>query len=980
MNFRLHSFFTVLVALAAGSAGAWAQRPPTSEEAALLVEERIECDRLARRGEARTALRRIEELLEAQPEDLEARLTRARCHLALIDYEAARAEAASVRLAAGEKAAAAPVRAAAARLEAEILVEFGRGPEAFELLESEHRSLNIATDARDAWARASAAFAAGKRDIALQTLAIGADTGADQPWDGGLARGLCRRELGQLEAASQSYVAALDALKGAGGDEPDLLVALGDLYFEADKEVAEGASRSAAKLYREALQLHPTHEGALLGLFALHRYNWQRQRESASDILSKALSLRPQSIRTLIVAAGADLDDGQLKSARERLAVLDNLAGGRREVRILHATLSWIEHDPDGCRAILKELIAADPADSTPEREVGRHLLELYRFAEGLPFVKAAAERDPSDWEALTQLGRALANTGDEVGARAALDAAQKAAAGRQDAWRDNMRLVMKRTAERHVTETRGDLTFSFDPEGGEVLSTYLVPFYANARDELVARYGFTPTPTTIEIFRAHKDFSVRSTGFEGFPALGVCFGPVVTAVSPLWEMRGTQSWARTSFHEFTHVIHLGLSHNRCPRWITEGLATWEEVNRNPSWTRNMRRELVDALANGQVIPVRELNRAFRGPRILFGYYQGGLMCQMLIERSGFARIVKFLEAFDRGLDLDASLKEVYRTTPEQLDRDFLEFVRKETANLKIEPRWDSSRVARLALGLSPKPPKEASKLPAWIDDWCTVAWSAWQRDRKLDAQEALRHLKDITPEPARAALLRGFIALADQDQTAARRFFESALASGGDDYRARIALATFASDAGETDVAEQHLLAAVKAFPGYDDQDLSAELRLAALYAKAGRDDEALASKEQWIAWNAGDITVRREVAEWHAKNGRYQRASTLYGEINEVDPFLREVHRAWGDALYALGAYAEALREYGVVLIVPHKLDAPKTQALTDDERAELMGLQSACLAALQRRDEALARANEALALDPDCASAKETLEKLQ
>ena len=26
----------------------------------------------------------------------------------------------------------------------------------------------------------------------------------------------------------------------------------------------------------------------------------------------------------------------------------------------------------------------------------------------------------------------------------------------------------------------------------------------------------------------------MRSTGFEGFPALGVCFGPVVTAVSPL--------------------------------------------------------------------------------------------------------------------------------------------------------------------------------------------------------------------------------------------------------------------------------------------------------------------------------------------------------------------------------------------------------------------------------------------------------------
>ena len=40
--------------------------------------------------------------------------------------------------------------------------------------------------------------------------------------------------------------------------------------------------------------------------------------------------------------------------------------------------------------------------------------------------------------------------------------------------------------------------------------------------------------PISIEVFRNWNDFSVRSTGFEGFPALGVCFGPVVTAVSPL--------------------------------------------------------------------------------------------------------------------------------------------------------------------------------------------------------------------------------------------------------------------------------------------------------------------------------------------------------------------------------------------------------------------------------------------------------------
>lgn len=948
---------------------------------AIVAEERIECDRIRRRGDVKGALRRIDELLDEHPQDVEALVVRALCRFDQSNYAAALKDTALARDAAGKT----PALALALRTEARILTEVGRAGEAVDMLEKATGALNPAVDARDAWALGSAAWTAGRRATALRVLASGAGTGDDQTWDGVYARGLCQHRLGNLEDASKSFVLSLNVAKAAangamGSDEPDVLAALGDLYFEADKEVEAGKSRSATKLYREALDLHPTHEAALLGLFALHRYNWQLQRESAADIMNRALAARPNSILTLLAAAAADLDDGQQKNVHARLEILDTLAPKRREVRTLHATLAWIEHDADGCARILKELAAEDPLDATPEREVGRHLLELYRFAEGLPFVRRACERDPNDYEALTQLGRALANTGDEDGARRALESAQKAAAGRQDAWRDNTRLVLKRLQEHHQVEKHGDLTFSWDPDGGEVLATYLVPFYENARVELAKRYGFTPEPTRIEVFRAHKDFSVRSTGFEGFPALGVCFGPVVTAVSPLWEMRGTQSWARTSFHEFTHVIHLGLSHNRCPRWITEGLATWEEVNRNPAWTRNMRRELVDSIANGQVIPVRDLNRAFRGPRILFGYYQGGLMCQLLIERFGFARIVAFLEAFDRGLDLDAALKDVYSLTPEELDADFLAFVSALTRDLRIEPRWDPARVSRIQLGLASKMPADPKQQSAWIDAWCTVAWSGWQRGKKLDAQEALRHLKDVQPEPARALFLRGSIALSEGDRVRTAELYEAAIARGGEDYRARIALASFAKDDDKLDVCEKHLLAAEKAFPGYDDPDLSAEKRLAELYYDTGRKDEAMAQKELYLAWNAGEVKMRLDVAAWHIEHGRPERALALFAEANEVDPFLRRVHRSWADALRAAGKFEDALREYRMTLLVPPQLDADEKTPFDATARAELLGLQAACLQALGRKSEAIDRAKEALVLDSACAIARETLEKVQ
>ena len=298
--------------------------------------------------------------------------------------------------------------------------------------------------------------------------------------------------------------------------------------------------------------------------------------------------------------------------------------------------------------------------------------------------------------------------------------------------------LVLNKMQSKWIeVEGQGRLTYALPPEGHELLARILAPFYYESRNDLASRYGLTPGPVRIEVFDRHADFSVRSTGFEGFPALGVCFGPVVTALSPLSEMRGNFSWAETSYHEFSHVVHLALTRNRCPRWITEGLATWEEERKNPSWTRNMRRELVDNLAMNAIIGVRDLNRAFRGPRIIWAYYQGGLMCEMLIDDYGFPAMVDFLEAFNEGLELDAAVQRAYGMTPEKLDADFIAFVRDYTANLHIEPRHDADAMRVLRYSLDKQPPADEKARTAWAQSWCDIAWSAWQEQRTVDAERA---------------------------------------------------------------------------------------------------------------------------------------------------------------------------------------------------------------------------------------------------
>ena len=674
----------------------------------LLRSERAEAERMRRSGDLRAARKVLLQHLEDDPDDHASRAQLARVRLDEGDF--AKAEAAAEQ---ALQAADPAVRQRAAEVLADLWIELGRAQQALELFEGGDAPLAEATYG-NTWRQGTALDALGRRTEARQAwgaaLMTGTELAADD-WESLLARARIEQGLGRLVPASRSLVEADRAARRTGGAEADVLVALGDVYFESEREVEAAGKRSAASLYKEALEIHPTHEGALLGLFELHRYNRRRQSRSPESILDELLQARPRSVEGLLGKATADLSDGKLVAARETLATLVELAPGRRERRILVAALAWVEHRREACLAELASLLENAPEDSRPEREVGRMLVELYRFQESIDFFAQAVERDPSDYEGLGLYGGALANVGDEKRALEMLGAAVDAAAGRRDAKRDNLKLVLERMAARHVTEDFGELVFSWQPDAAEVLRTYLLPFYEQAREELAERYGFTPGPTTIEIFREHRDFSVRSVGFQGFPALGVCFGPVVTALSPLAQLRGRFSWARTGFHEFSHVVHLGLSHNRCPRWITEGLATWEEVRRSPSWTRNMRRDLVDARAGDNLIPVRELNRAFRGPRILFGYYQGGLLCEMLIDEHGFAPMIRLLEAFDEGLDLDEAFDRTFGQSPEEVDANFERFVDGRIAGLEIEPRWPKRKLSRLRLSLPRKLPTDEAGL-----------------------------------------------------------------------------------------------------------------------------------------------------------------------------------------------------------------------------------------------------------------------------
>jgi tetratricopeptide (TPR) repeat protein len=326
----------------------------------------------------------------------------------------------------------------------------------------------------------------------------------------------------------------------------------------------------------------------------------------------------------------------------------------------------------------------------------------------------------------------------------------------------------------------------------------------------------------------------------------------------------------------------------------------------------------------------------------------------MRIDAYDVPPMIRLLEAFDRGLDLDQAFTEIFELAPEEVDARFQEFVHRKVAGLALEPRWSASTLAELRYSLPQQAP-DASGDPAarraWIDGLGTLAWGSWQNGRTVDAQEALRRLKAAGEEPARASFLRGEIALSEGRRDEAQRLWSAAVEAGGRDFRALVGLGSLAREQGDPAEAERFLLLAEEAFPGYDDPSLAAELRLADFYRKRGESmDEANAFEavERWLEWNSGEYPRRVEVADWHLEQGRAERAAQLYEEACEIDPFRRALHASWGRALQELGRHETALREFQVAELVPLLLEGgadPRLKAVSaelagNDELRDLAG----------------------------------------
>jgi tetratricopeptide (TPR) repeat protein len=454
-----------------------------------------------------------------------------------------------------------------------------------------------------------------------------------------------------------------------------------------------------------------------------------------------------------------------------------------------------------------------------------------------------------------------------------------------------------------------------------EVLWPYIKPMVEATHRKFSAQFGINPTGAKefagkilLSMYPKHQDFSARTVGLPGLPALGACLGQVITMPSPRFgEQRpgGAFNWKRVFEHEYTHVLTLQLTEYRIPRWLTEGISTYIEEDPQIQYDRL----LVSAQARGKLLPLEKLNSGFNRPtfpqQTVLCYYHSSLIVAHFVEKYGHDSLMRMMALYKEGKRDKEVLETVFGKPIEELDRECMAYVRKWTAQIKTTPPLEKEAfemlVTRSAEGIL-----DAN---AWTD----LASNYLMRRKKDEAQAAARKALELDPGRARAYYVLGFIAYElDKDMRAAKEFFASAKSADPDYAFGRLYLGLVYKKEGDTKRAIEEFEAVKRIYPRLQEKGRSPHKHLAELYKEAGDRKSAIIVMQELTKINNMDYEAFTGLGELLAGEGRHAEAAAAYLEAFYINPFEQKTHVAAGKSYEKAKEFALAAREFRVASIL--------------------------------------------------------------
>ncbi len=674
----------------------------------------------------------------------------------------------------------------------------------------------------------------------------------------------------------------------------------------------------------------------------------------AQEALDRALAINPNLVAAHVTRAGITIRDMDLDAASAHLDAALAIDPNDLEALSVRAAVAFLRGDDPGYRAALRQVFDRNPHYADAYSIIGEYAEWEHRYPRIVEMAREALQIDPEDARAHATLGINLLRMGREEDGLSAL----------RDAWRRdhfNVRVYnLLELWDRTLTPdyelvTSDPFVFRLHRQERAVMEPTLRATLGGAYEDMRRRYGFTPAgPVQIELFSTTEHFSVRTSGLPNAGVQGVCFGQVITALSP---RAAPFNWGQITWHELAHVFHIQLSRNRVPRWFTEGLAEYETMIARPEWQREEDHRLYLALAGDRLPPVARLNHAFTHARtadaITVAYYASSMLVKYIVDTYGFERIPRMLRAWGAGESSGAVVQHVLGVSIERLDRDFREHTRRRLAG-----RADDFAVDFAAYTDLDAIRAAAEQRPRDADAQAALAAALTVRGGDpVEAMTAVRAALHLDAEHPVARFIAARLAMARRELPTARADLRRFFASGHDGYAPRIFQARVAMASEDLPGARR----ALEAASAIDPARIEAWQGLRTIAERMDDPELAVRVLRELTRVDQHDRDANFAMLQRMVATDDWVGAREFGARGVLVDPFRAESRRLYAEALLREPRDArEALVQADLALAAE-----PEAPAIAHVTRAR-------ALMALRRRRDAQRAVEAAIAADPSIAEA--------
>jgi tetratricopeptide (TPR) repeat protein len=175
------------------------------------------------------------------------------------------------------------------------------------------------------------------------------------------------------------------------------------------------------------------------------------------------------------------------------------------------------------------------------------------------------------------------------------------------------------------------------------------------------------------------------------------------------------------------------------PRWLSEGISVYEELQRDPTWGQQMTPEYRRMILAGELTPIGDLSGAFLNPpsamHLQFAYYESSLVVEFLVERFGLASLKAILADLAKGEEINSSIPR--HTAPLKiLENEFETFARRRARGLAPDADWEQPEKNKID-------PTDREALAGWLREHPSSIWALTLYAKVLFAERKWEEAKE---------------------------------------------------------------------------------------------------------------------------------------------------------------------------------------------------------------------------------------------